>query len=132
MYKKSLILLLVGFLAMNLCGCMAAVMTFMAESAKAKQTLDITYSDAIDVVKGAMKVEGVKFKEATIKDNIAVAKGEYNDGRTVRIYIHKISDTQCDIAVRVGTSDAGRKDADKILKAILDYHELTSRSQEIK
>jgi len=132
MFKKLLILFFIGFIAAGLCGCTAAVMAYMAESAKAKQTIDISYSEAIDVVRGAMKVEQIQFLEATIKGDIAEAKGRYVDGKTVRIYIHKTSDTQCDIAVRVGTSEAGRKDADKILKAIIDYHDLMSKDPEIK
>ncbi len=123
MFKKLQILALVSFLAVGLCGCVAA-MALMADSAKAKQDLDISYSQAVDAVKGAMKVENIHFQEAVIKEDIAEAKGRYADGRTVRIYIHKINDTQCSIAVRAGTSEAGKKDAEKILKSIIDYYDL--------
>jgi len=120
MFKKLATLIFVGFLTVTLCGCIAA-MAYMADTAKAKQELDISYSQAVDIVKAAMKIQGIKFLEAEIKDNIAVAKGKYTDDKTVRIYIHKLSDTRCAISVRVGVTVEGKKDAEKILQAIIDY-----------
>jgi len=120
MLRKLTTLVFVVFLAVTLCGCIA-VMAYMADTAKAKQELDISYSQAVDIVKGAMKTQGIKFLEAEIKENIAVAKGKYTDDRTVRIYIHKLSDTRCSISVRVGVTQAGKNDAEKILQAIIDY-----------
>ena len=120
MLKKLTTLIFTGFLAVTLCGCIA-VMAYMADTAKAKQELDISYSQAVDIVKAVMKIQGIQFKEASIKENIAEAKGRYTDDRTVRIYIHKISDTRCAISVRVGVTVDGKKDAEKILQAIIDY-----------
>lgn len=118
--KKIIAAIFACLLAINLCGCMAA-MIWMAENATSKQTLNLSYSQAIDIVKATLIAEGIKFQEAVIKDKIAEVKGTYTDEKTMRIYIHKISDTQCDIAVRVGTSEAGKKDAEKILQAIIDH-----------
>lgn len=121
---KMFKLIATGFLIVTLCGC-AAVMCMVADASKAKKTFDISYSDSIDVVKGALKTTGVKFVSARIEQEVAEVKGRYVDERDVRIYIHKESDTQTLIAVRVGTSEAGKKDAEAILQAIADYADLT-------
>lgn len=120
MFKKLAIMVFMGLLALSLCGC-AAVMMYMADSAKAKQTLEISYSQALDIVKEAIQAQGIQFQEAVIEKDIARVRGRYTDDLTVRIFIHKISATRCTIAVRVGTSQAGKKDAEKILQAIVDY-----------
>lgn len=117
-------LIAVGLLIVNLCGC-AAVMCMIADSSKAKKTFNITYGDAFDVVRGAFKSTGVKFSSASVEKNVAEVKGKYTDDRDVRIYIVKESDTQTTISVRVGTSEAGKKDAETILQAITDYADLT-------
>lgn len=120
MLKKLSTLIFVGFLSATLCGCIA-VMGYMADSAKAKQDLDINYSQAVDIVKAVMKIEGIKFQEASIKEDIAEVKGRYTENKTVRIYIRKISDARCAISVRVGITVEGKKDAEKILQSIVDY-----------
>ncbi|MFA4889042.1 MAG: DUF3568 family protein [Candidatus Omnitrophota bacterium] len=122
MPKKLIMLSFTGFLSVSLCGCIA-MMTLMAENAKAKQDLNVSYSQALDIVKGSLKKQGIQFQEAVIKKDIAEVRGRYTDEIGVRIFIRKASDTQCNIAVRAGTSDAGKKDAEKILQAIVSYSE---------
>jgi len=112
------------FIAISLSGCIAA-MSIMADTAKAKQCLDIPYSQALDVVRATFKALDIRFKGADIKQDIAEVKGEYTDRRVIRIFISKDSDTRSCIAVRAGTSGAGKKEADKILKAIIDYYDLS-------
>ncbi|MDD5432055.1 MAG: DUF3568 family protein [Candidatus Omnitrophica bacterium] len=124
MLKRLFRFLLVSFTAVNLCGCVVA-MGVMAESAKAKQNFDIPYSQALDVVKGALKTLDIEFERADIRQDIAQVKGKYSNGRTVRILISKVSDTESEIAVRAGMTGAGKKDAEDILKAIADYYDLT-------
>ncbi len=126
MLKKLVMLILTGFMAINLCGCIA-VMAGLAESAKAKQTLNVPYSEAIDIVSGALKTSGIEFEEAVIEKNIAEVKGKYTDDRTVRIFISKVSDSESRISVRVGTNEAGKKDAKEILQVIVDYADLVGK-----
>jgi len=121
--KKLSIGMLAGFMVLNLCGCVL-VMGALADTAKAKQTFNVSYSEAFDVVKGALKTIDMHFESATIKKTVAEIKGRYSDGRTVRILISKISDSETRIAVRVGTSTAGKKDAEKIMQAIIKYADL--------
>lgn len=119
--KKMLMLALAGFMAVSLCGCIA-IMLLMSESAKEKQNFNIPYSQALDVVKGALGTLDIQFESADVRKDITEVKGEYADGRTIRILISKVSDTESSIAVRAGMSDAGKEDASKILKAITDYY----------
>jgi hypothetical protein len=110
--------------AVNLCGCIAAMAT-LAETAKAKQKMNVSYSDAFGIIKGAVKtIEGFKFESARIEKDIAEVKGVSADGKTVRIFVSRISDNECSISVRAGMTEAGHEDAKKILQAIMDYADL--------
>lgn len=119
MFKRITKVIFALLLALGLSGC-AAAMILMAENAESKQTFDISYGQAVDIVKCAIIKQGVVFKEASLKDRVAEVKGSYQDERTARIFIYKINEKQCSIAVRVGTSDAGKKDAEEILTAVKD------------
>ncbi len=120
MLKKLIKLIFSVFLTINLCGC-AAVMILASENLKVKQTLNVSYSQVIDTVKGSVIEQGIKFQEALVEKDVARIKGRYDGGKSLHIYIHKISDTQCTVAVRVGTSEADKKIAEKILQGIIDY-----------
>ncbi|MCU0652453.1 MAG: DUF3568 domain-containing protein [Candidatus Omnitrophica bacterium] len=126
MLKRFIKLCLVGFVAANFSGCVA-VMAGLAESAKAKQTLNVSYSRAFDIVKGSFKTLDVQFVSADVRPNITQIKAKDTEERTVRIFITKISDSETSIAVRVGTSEAGKARAEQILQAIIDYSDLTSK-----
>ncbi|MBU0547909.1 MAG: DUF3568 domain-containing protein [Candidatus Omnitrophica bacterium] len=119
MFKKLIKLIFAVFLTINLYGCMVA-MIFVSENLKVKQDLNVSYSQAFDIVKGAVIEQGIKFDKALIEKDVARINGNYA-GKSVHIFIHKISDSQCTIAVRVGTSEAERKIAEGILQAIIDY-----------
>lgn len=114
---KRLSMLLVVFIATSLYGCIA-VMAGLSESAKATQTLNVSYGQALEIVKAAIKTQGIEFKKAVINENVAEVKGRYADGTTVRIKIFKISDAECRVEVRVGTGATGKEDARKVLEAI--------------
>jgi len=124
MLKKLSKLVFAGFLTLNLCGC-AAVMIVVSENLKVKQTLNVSYSQAIDMVKGSVIEQGIKFQEALVGKDVARIKGRYDGGKSLHIYIHKISAAQCAIAVRVGTSEADKKIAEKILQGIISYSKRT-------
>jgi len=124
MLKKFSLMMLIGFICINLTGCFA-VMAAMAESAKEKKTFNISYSDAIDVVKGSLKTMNIEFQSARIGPEVAEVRGKYNDDKIARIYLSKVSDDETLISVRVGTSEAGKADAAKIMQEISDYADLT-------
>ncbi|MFA5286756.1 MAG: DUF3568 family protein [Candidatus Omnitrophota bacterium] len=120
MFRKFIKLIFTVFLTINLCGCMV-VMIFISENLKVKQDLNVSYSQAFDIVKGSVIEQGIKFDKALIEKNVARIQGVYDGNKSVHIFIHKISDSRCSIAVRVGTSEAEKQIAEKILKGIIDY-----------
>jgi len=120
MLKKLLKLIFTVFLTINLCGCIAAMIA-VSENLKVKQDLNVTYSQAFDIVKGSVIEQGIKFQDALIEKNVARIQGNYEGNKSVHIFIHKNSDTQCTIAVRVGTSEAEKQIAEKILQGIVNY-----------
>jgi len=120
MLKKLIKLIFTVFLTINLCGCIVA-MIFISENLKVKQDLNVSYSQAFDIVKGSVIEQGINFQEALIEKNVARINGKYEGNKSVHIFIHKISDTQCTIAVRVGTSETEKLIAEKILQGIVDY-----------
>jgi hypothetical protein len=131
MLKRLSLWLVLVFAALQFCGC-TMVAAYVAEHAKEKRDVDFSYSEAIDVVKAGLKPAGVQFIRAHIVKDYAMVKGKYiPDGRTVRIVVTRVSETQSNIAVRVGTSEAGKENAQKIMAAILEYADLVKgRSSE--
>jgi hypothetical protein len=120
MFKKSLVITFLAMITLNSSGCIF-VAASMREFQKAKQDFNVPYAQALEIVKKALISLNLEFEEAVIKPDIAVIKGKYVNGRTMYIEIIKISDDESKIAVRVGTSDAGKIDAQKILEAIEQY-----------
>jgi len=118
MYKKIFVLICAAVLMLGLCGCVA-VMATMAETSKARQTVQVSYGDAIDIVKAALKTQELKFESANIQKDIAEVKAVDGQDRTIRIYVSKVSETECLIAVRAGTTVEGKGEAEKILGAIV-------------
>jgi hypothetical protein len=120
MFKKLSTLTLIVFISISFSGCIF-VAASMREYQKAKQNFNVSYVKALEIVKKALISLDIEFEEAVIKPDIAVVKGKYTNDRTMYIEIFKISDNESKIAVRVGTSDAGKPDAQKILEAIERY-----------
>jgi len=123
MIKKLLTLIFIGVVALGSSGCVL-IMGELAESAKAKETLNVKYGEALDIVRGALKILDIQFERALVRKEITEVKGKYIDGKTVRILISKKNDNETLIAIRVGTTESGKKDAEMILKTIIDYSKL--------
>lgn len=120
MLKKISIWLFSFLLVLNLSGC-ALILGLIAQSQEVKQEFSVSYIQALLMVKEALKTEQIQFENATIYKNSAKVKGIYPDGKTVHIVIYKISDTESNVTVRVGTSQAGAEDAQKIMSTIRQY-----------
>ena len=116
--KKLSIFCLVSFLIFSFCGC-AIVGSALSESRKATKTVPVAYKDAIEMVKKVIEAENIQFVSAVIKTDIAQIKGFYNGEKKMFIKIVKLGDQECQIEVRVGTSESGRADAQKILQEII-------------
>lgn len=118
MLKKLAVSVMVGLMYFNLCG-FALLAAGVSEASKAKETIDVSYSKAVDMVKAAMISQGIELGQAVIKPGVTKVRGAYPDGKSVRITINKISNTRCYIEVRVGTSEAGKEDARQVMQAII-------------
>lgn len=128
MFKKLASVVLAGFMLVNLCGCIA-VAAGLAETQKVKQNINVSYSQALDVVKATMQAQGIHFEKAEINEHVSQVKGKLVDGDAVRIYISKVSDNESAIAVRVGTSESGMDEARGILEGIVLSANQASPSQ---
>jgi len=120
MLKKLAITIIFGITCVSSSGCIF-VAASLRENQKAKQDFNVSYTKALEIVKKALISLNLTFEEAVIKPDIAVVKGKYTNEKTMYIEIFKISEIESKIAVRVGTSDAGKLDAQKILEAIERY-----------
>jgi HJR/Mrr/RecB family endonuclease len=123
MVKKLSVLGLVLFMVCGLYGCIAAV-AIIAGTSEAKEKVNISYSQAIDAVKATFRSEDLKLRWAYIKPSIAAAKAKYMGDKTIRILVTKVSDSETEIAVRCGMTDAGKDDARKLLDQIIKAADL--------
>ena len=120
MLKKLLINFIFGTIIITFSGCIF-VAASMRETQKAKQDFNVPYAKALEIVKKTLISLNLEFEEAIVKPDIAVVKGKYTNEKTMYIEIFRISDNESKISVRVGTSDAGKADAQKVLEAIEQY-----------
>jgi hypothetical protein len=120
MFKKISLLVISTIIAISFSGCVF-VAASMRESHKAKQNFDLPYTTALEMTKKALISLDLEFEEAIIKPDIAVVKGKYTNKRTMYIEIFRISYNESEISVRVGTSAAGKIDAQKILETIREH-----------
>lgn len=119
MIKKICTLIFTGFMVVGLCGCLA-VMATLADTAKAKQTINVSYGDAMEIVKATLKSQNLKFLNADIRQDIAQVQALGDQDRTIRILVTRVSDTESMVAVRAGTTISGKEEAEKILAAIVE------------
>lgn len=117
MLRRAVNAVIAVFIAVNLCGCIG-IAAGLAEAQRVKQTFNIPYSQMLDVVKASVKEQGIAFREAVIKKDVAEVVGKLNDERTVRIFIYRVNEQESRVAVRVSTSEAGMDDARAILEGI--------------
>lgn len=120
MLKRLLMLAFLGFIAVNLCGCMFFV-AGLADSYKVKANLDVSYGKAVDTVHAALAELKLDFKKAIIEPDKAVLKARYTDDRNVYILIFREGENASRIEIRVGTDETGKQDARKILETIQLY-----------
>ncbi len=120
MLKKLALIITLGIICLNFSGCIF-VAASLRETQKAKQDFNVPHTKALEIVKKALVSLNLKFEETVIKPDIAVVKGRYTNEKTMYVEIFKVSRNESRIAVRVGTSDAGKTDACKILEVIEKY-----------
>ena len=120
-------LVLLLLLLLNVCGC-AALLVGAAGSigtatwltGKLTQEVNAPFEKTLNAAKSALNSLGLKVEKETVKDDVAQVMSNYSDGRTIWIDIHRISELNSRIEVRVGA--VGDKEAArKILSRILRY-----------
>ncbi len=116
MFKKLLKLTFVGFLFFNVCG-FAFVAANVADSQKIKQTFNVSYGDALVAVKDAFKTSNIHFKKAEINEEVTKVIAFAGDA-SVRIWIYKLSESECRIEVRVGNSEDDMPQSQKLMDVI--------------
>jgi len=128
MLKKIGAAIFVGFLLFNLYGCFlllagAAGGTGTAAwlSGKLIQEVNAPFDTAIKTAKSALKSLRLEVTKETKEEAVAQIMSKYNDGRTIWIDIHKITDKSSKIEVRVGAMASDKAAASKIMKRITQY-----------
>ena len=120
-------LVLLLLLLLNVCGCAALLVgaagsigTATWLSGKLTQEVNAPFEKTLNAAKSALNSLGLKVEKETVKDDVAQVMSNYSDGRTIWIDIHRISELNSRIEVRVGA--VGDKEAArKILSRILRY-----------
>lgn len=124
MSKKISFLVLITILSISLCGCVALLAGAAAGagtaswlSGKLIQEVNASFEKTIQASKQALGSLKLKVTKETIKDDTAQIMGNYTDGKTIWIDIHRVSAGVCRLEVRVGAAsdkDAARKILNKI------------------
>lgn len=120
MFKRIVVLIVMGLLIMNTCG-FAAVVGVASELQKVREIVDVPYGRTIEIVKTVLAEQNIKFEKATIDETKAKIMGICSDSRTVSIEVYKLTDAQSKIEVRVGTSEAGMEYAKKIIESVVQH-----------
>ncbi len=128
MRKSILFLLGVALLGMTTSGCVALLAgaaggagTAVWLSNKLTQDVDKSMEKSLSAVKAAMSSLKLKITKETVKDEVAQIVGEYYDGKTIWIDVHRVTASSSKIDLRVGMAgdeEAARKIMDAILKKL--------------
>jgi len=128
MLKKIAAAIFAGFMLFNLYGCFlllagAAGGTGTAAwlSGKLAQQVNAPFDTTIKASKSALKSLRLEVTKETKEEAVAQIMSKYNDGRTIWIDVHKITDNTSKIEVRVGAVGSNKEAASKIMKRITQY-----------
>jgi len=126
MAKKLSTLVFAVFLLTNIYGCIAllagaagGVGTANWLSGKLSQEVNGSFEKSVKAAKSALNSLKLEVTKETLKDNVAQVMGNYTDGRTIWIDIHRVSEKTSRVEVRVGATgdkEAARKILDKIIR----------------
>lgn len=120
MLKRLLIITFIGCMLLNIIGCAVAMYGITKYETKS-QEFDVSCDKVLEASKSALKELNLEFDEPVTKDNVTEIKGIYPEGRSFHIEIYNINTYKSRIDVRVGTSEAGKKDEEIIVETIKKY-----------
>ena len=129
MFKSSIVITLLVFLLLNICGCVpllvaggvaggAGTQTWL--SGKLVQDVNTPFENTIQAAKSALESLGLSITSEIKKINVAQIKSKYINQETIWIDIHRISQSVSRIAVRVGAMP-DQEAAVEILNKIKEY-----------
>lgn len=128
MAKKILVLIFSGLVLFNASGCIFVLAgaaggagTAVWLSGKLTHDVNASLEKTTQAVKDALKSLRLKITKETFKEDVVQIIGDYTDGRTFWVDIHRVTDTSSKLEVRVGAVTSDKAAADKILKRILRY-----------
>ena len=117
MFKKIAFNLFLLAFAFGINGCVF-VAAEISKAENVSKTIDVAYNQSGEAVKCAFRYMNINFEKASASASITAVRGKYEDGRSVMVEVTSAGPGKCQVAVRVGTSEAGKKDASDILRAI--------------
>lgn len=128
MAKKILVLILSGLVLLNTSGCVAVLAGAAGGagavawlSGKLTREVNASLKKTAQAARDALKSLRLKAAKETLREDVVQIIGDYTDGRTFWVDIHRITDTSSKLEVRVGAVTSDKAAADKILKRILRY-----------
>lgn len=126
MFRKIIVLAVSVLWLMNMCGCVAllagaagGVGTAAWLSGKLLQEVKASFDKTLKAAKSALKSLRLKVTKETVEEKVAQVMSIYNDGRTIWIDIHRLSESTSRVEVRVGASgdkEAAREILDRIIR----------------
>jgi len=126
--KKTAAILVIGILAMSMCGCVAilagtagGVGTATWLSGKLSKDVNASYDDTIKATESALKSMKLAVTKKTREEGVAQIMSKYIDGKTIWIDIRPIAPSGSRVDIRVGALNGDKEAADKILKRIERY-----------
>lgn len=123
--RKTIGLLLVGFLLVNTAGCFALFAgaaagagTAVWLSDKLTQQVNAPYEHTVTAAETALKSMNLPINKETHQAKVAQLRSTYTDGKEIWIDIRKVTETATKVEVRVGAVSPDKEASAAILKRI--------------
>jgi len=128
MLRKTLHLILLGMLSLNLCGCFLFVAgvaggagTAVWLSGKLTQEFHASYHTTVDATSAALQSLNLQVVKESQDENVTQFKGTYTDGREMWVDVHRVTDSSTTVEVRIGGVNPDKEAAGMVLKKIQGY-----------
>ncbi|MBM3244950.1 MAG: DUF3568 family protein [Candidatus Omnitrophica bacterium] len=128
MLKNIAVVVLSGFLLLNMYGCFAVVAgtasgagTAVWLSGKLTEEFHASYDRTISAAKSSLRSLKLDLVKETRKDEVTQIKSKYSDGKEIWIDIRKVTEESTKVEIRVGAVSPDKEAADRILKRIKKY-----------
>lgn len=127
MFKRTLAGICACFLMVSCQGCFLLLAgaaggagTAVWLSGKLTQEVNVSYEKAIDASRKALRSMKLPIEKETTETSVTQIKSAYEDGRTIWVDVHRVTEASSRIEVRVGMT-GDKAAADKVLTRIKRY-----------